>query len=42
MLLFVDIKVNAVPHRCRQGHLKTKITPAISSCIGIYRLVDGG
>jgi hypothetical protein len=35
ILLFRDIKVNAVPCRCRQDHLRTKITPVLSSYIGI-------
>jgi hypothetical protein len=35
MKLFTDKRENAVPHRYRHGHLKMKITPAVSSYIGI-------
>jgi len=33
---------DAAPHRCRHGHVKTKITPALSSYIGIKKFNDKG
>jgi hypothetical protein len=35
MELFMDERENAVPLRCRDGHFKIKVTPAVSSYIGI-------